>query len=139
VQKDPGQDGDLVVPFQTWIDAQLPPALAVWLREEHGVSALHVEDLGLLRAPDSEIFSAATQADLPVVLVTKDSDFAALVTSRGVPPQVVWLRCGNVSNSELRRIIDDAWPRAAELLGEGEVLVEIRSRQNVSGIPDGLQ
>lgn len=127
-----GRDGEAATPFVTWIDAQLPPVLASWLREEHEASAAHVEDLGLLRASDSEIFSAAAASDVPVVVVTKDSDFAGLVALRGVPPQVVWVRCGNVSNAELRRIILEAWPRAAELLEDGEALVEIRSRRNVA-------
>lgn len=35
-----------------WIDAQLPPVLAGWLRDEYGVNAVHVKDLDLTRAPD---------------------------------------------------------------------------------------
>ena len=38
-----------------WIDAQLPPALAEWIVEAGGQAA-HVEDLGMLRAPDPETF-----------------------------------------------------------------------------------
>jgi predicted nuclease of predicted toxin-antitoxin system len=60
--------------------------------------------------------------------VTKDDDFAKLLGQHGPPPQVVWLRCGNVTNPELRRIVLDAWPRADALLAEGEALVEIRRR-----------
>ena len=61
------------MPLRVWVDAQLPPALARWLAEEHGVEAAHVEDLGLLRAADPAIFDAARAAD--VVVVTKDTDF----------------------------------------------------------------
>lgn len=119
-------------PFEIWVDAQLPPALAVWLHEEYDALASHVEDLGLLNATDPEIFAAAAQATRRVVIVTKDSDFATLVERRGPPPQVVWLRCGNVSNSELRRILAGAWPRAIALLAGDERLVEIRSRRDVA-------
>jgi predicted nuclease of predicted toxin-antitoxin system len=111
-----------------WIDAQLPPSLAQWLRSEYGTNAMHVETLGLHRAHDSQIFAAARAAEDPVMIVTKDDDFAKLLDQRGPPPQVVWVRCGNVSNQELRRIVLDAWPRALALLTTGEALVEIRRR-----------
>ena len=120
-------------PVRAWIDAQLPPSLAVWLRDECQASAVHVQDLDLLEASDSEIFAAAAASESPIVVVTKDSDFATLLNRRGAPPQVVWLRCGNVSNRELRRIIVAAWPRATALLAAGEVLVEIRSRRGDPG------
>lgn len=111
-----------------WIDAQLPPALAQWIRTEHGTDAVHVEQLGLLRARDTDIFTAARSAAVPVVVVTKDDDFAKLLDRRGPPPKVIWLRCGNVPNRELRRIVLEAWPRAFDLLSAGEVLIEIRRR-----------
>jgi hypothetical protein len=40
----PAEGGGLRV----WIDAQLPPAMAVWLRDPHGVDATHLEALGRL-------------------------------------------------------------------------------------------
>ena len=76
-----------------WIDAQLPPALAHWIRTEHGTDAVHVDQLGLLRARDSDIFTAARGAPVPVVVVTKDDDFAKLLDQKGPPPKVIWLRC----------------------------------------------
>ena len=98
-----------------WIDAQLPPALAQWLQSEHGEDAVHVQDLGLLRARDSAIFAAAGAATELVVVMTKDDDFVKLQGQHGPPPHVVWLRCGNVANRELRRIVLEAWPRVAAL------------------------
>jgi predicted nuclease of predicted toxin-antitoxin system len=91
---------------------------------------MHVEDLRLHLARDSEIFAAARAADRAVVVVTKDADFPKLLGQRGPPPQVVWIRCGNVTNAELRRIVLQAWPRAASLLAAGEPLVEIRRRHD---------
>lgn len=118
---------------KTWIDAQLPPALARWLHTEHGTDAQHVEELGLHRARDTEIFAAARAAAGPVAVITKDDDFAKLLDRHGPPPQVVWLRCGNVTNRELRRIVLDAWPRARDLLMAGEALIEIRRRPELAG------
>ena len=92
------------------------------------MDAIHVEQLGLLRARDPEIFAAARGADRAVVVLTKDDDFPKLLEHHGPPPQVVWVRCGNVTNQELRRILHESWPRAADLLATGEPLVEIRRR-----------
>ena len=112
-----GEGDSVASPTQVWIDAQLPTALARWLRTEHGVDTVHVEELGLLRARDPVIFARARSADRSVVIVTKDDDFPKLLGQHGSPPQVVWLRCGNVTNQELRRIVQEAWPRVAGLLG----------------------
>jgi predicted nuclease of predicted toxin-antitoxin system len=42
------------------VDAQLPPALAHWLRER-GHAAEHVEDVGLSSAEDVDIWNRASQ------------------------------------------------------------------------------
>ena len=111
---------------QIWIDAQLPPTLAGWLRTMHSVDAVHVEELGLHRARDPAIFATARETVRAVVVLTKDDDFRKLLGQHGPPPQVIWMRCGNVRNQELRRIVETAWSRTAELLAAGEALVEIR-------------
>jgi predicted nuclease of predicted toxin-antitoxin system len=93
-----------------------------------GRTRAHIEELGLHRARDGQIFEAARAAAGPVAVITKDDDFPKLLDQHGPPPQVVWLRCGNVTNRELRRIVLEAWPRALELLAAGEALIEIRRR-----------
>ncbi len=110
-----------------WVDAQLPPALARWLRQTHAVDAWHVEDVQQLVTDDPAIFAAA-RAGRAAVVVTKDEDFVELVERLGPPPQVVLVTCGNVRNAELRAIVLGAWPRVAELLSSGEPLVEIGRR-----------
>jgi predicted nuclease of predicted toxin-antitoxin system len=102
------------------------------LCSEHAIDAVHLDELGLRGARDSEIFAAARRASRPVVVVTKDDDFAKLLGQHGPPPQVVWVRCGNVTNQELRRILSDAWPRAAALLAAGEALIELRRRSETA-------
>ena len=111
-----------------WVDAQLPPALARWLTVELGESAAHVMELGLLDASDVAIFDAARVIE-GVVLITKDEDFLRLLDQRLPPPQVVWITCGNVRNSELHRIVTTAWPDVARQLHAGEPLVEISRRR----------
>lgn len=58
-------------------------------------------------------------------VITKDSDFVALVERLGPPPQIVWLTIGNTSNAALRELFAKTWPAAAELLKNGEPLIEI--------------
>jgi predicted nuclease of predicted toxin-antitoxin system len=48
------------------IDAQLPPALAGWLREA-GHDAVHVEDLGLRDANDGAIWQHALQTGAAII------------------------------------------------------------------------
>jgi predicted nuclease of predicted toxin-antitoxin system len=74
---------------------------------------------------DGDIFDAATRLDETVILVTKDADFIDLLHHRGPPPVIVWLRTGNVTNRDLRRILSAAWARTSELILGGEALVEI--------------
>jgi predicted nuclease of predicted toxin-antitoxin system len=107
-----------------WIDAQLSPAIAVWLTENFAVTARPVRDLGLREAADRAIFLAAGSAS--VVVMTKDSDFIRLLEELGPPPQVIWLTCGNTSNARLKQILTNALPQAISLLESGEPLVEIR-------------
>ena len=110
--------------MQLWIDAQVSPALAGWMRHELGVDAVAVRDLGLRSAEDPHIFARARDHGAVVVL-SKDSDFVDLVTRLGPPPQIVWLTCGNTSNAYLRGILRETWPQIAALLAAGEPLVEI--------------
>lgn len=110
-----------------WVDAQLPPALARWLRSTHGANAWHVAEVDQLAADDSAIFAAA-RAGRAAVVVTKDDDFVELVERLGPPPQIVWVTCGNLRNAELRAIVLQAWPRVEELLASGEPLVELGRR-----------
>ncbi len=106
-----------------WVDAQLSPALAGWLRQAFGPDAAAVRDLGLRDAEDPTIFARARAAG--AVVLTKDSDFVDLLARHGPPPQVVWLTCGNTGNAALRALLATAWPRAAALLAAGEPLVEV--------------
>lgn len=106
-----------------WVDAQLPPALATWLVERHGVEAQSLRDIGLRDAADQAIFAAARQAG--VVVVSKDSDFVDLVSRHGPPPQLLWVTCGNVTNRELQRVFGQTFGAALEALSSGQAIVEI--------------
>ena len=110
--------------MKIWIDAQLSPALAPWINAHfEGLDATAVRELGLRNAEDPEIFEAARQAG--AVVMSKDSDFVDLVSRLGAPPQVLWIRCGNTSNAQMRVVLSRTLAAAVSLLRRGERLVEI--------------
>jgi len=109
--------------MKLWLDAQLSPTLAAWMSETFGLEVLTVRDIGLREAHDSQIFHAAREAQ--AVVMTKDSDFVDLVERQGPPPQIVWMTCGNTTNSQLKRILLTCFPHAIRLIQQGEPVVEI--------------
>ena len=111
-----------------WLDNQLPPALAGWMRATTSIECVRVRDLNLQRASDHEIFAAARHAN--VVVMTKDADFVELLEQHEPPPQVVLATCGNTSNARLRRLVQTAWPAILAMLERGEVLVELGDQFN---------
>jgi len=67
-----------------WLDAQLDPKLPDWLGSRFKVLAKSIRELGLRDASDLELFNAGRRFD-QIIIVSKDSDFADLVTLRGKP------------------------------------------------------
>ena len=108
-----------------WLNAQLPPSLAVWLTDTFDVAAVALRDLELRDAPDLEIFNAARKNGTGTVIITKDRDFVDLVIRLGSPPQILWLTCGNISNRDLKRIFSRGFAEALVLLEQDEPIVEI--------------
>lgn len=106
-----------------WVDAHLSPAVATWITSTFEIEAIALRDLGLRDAEDPEIFETAKAKE--AIVMTKDSDFVDLVDRLGMPPQIIWLTCGNTSNARLREILSKTLPSALELLASGERLVEI--------------
>jgi predicted nuclease of predicted toxin-antitoxin system len=104
------------------IDAQLPPALAQFLRDA-GHEAKHVVEIGLERSDDSSIRNRAVSDG--AVIVTKDEDFAARIQIDHELPPVVWLRIGNCSNHELLGCFSAALAHVLDCLRQGEKLIEI--------------
>lgn len=107
-----------------WIDAQLDPDLAIWLGSRFGVFAKHLVDLGLAGAKDEVVFAAAGRFP-EVVVLTKDADFVALAARLGAPPQVVHLRCGNLSTIETQALLSRTFADALDRLAHGQTIVEI--------------
>ena len=106
-----------------WIDAQLPPQLANWPSQTFKVEAYALRDLHLRDAEDEKIFQQTRHQG--IVIISKDSDFVEMVLRLGVPPQLLWVTCGNVTNRRLQNLLIQVFPQAQKLLASGEAVVEI--------------
>ena len=106
-----------------WLDAQLPPQLAEWIKLELAVEAVAIRDLGLRDASDKVVFTAARDAN--AILMSKDSDFIEMVLRLGSPPKLLWLNCGNLSNAALQALMQSKLRDAIDLLERGDSIVEI--------------
>ncbi len=104
------------------LDAQLPPALGHWLREQ-GHEAQPVRDVGLREAEDGAIWAHALQTG--ATILTKDEDFAARALQQQSGPVIVWLRLGNSSNTALRAWLEPRLPGIIQLVSQGSRLVEV--------------
>jgi predicted nuclease of predicted toxin-antitoxin system len=106
-----------------WVDAHLSPRIARWIAANFPVNALPLREIGLRDAEDEATFAAARAAD--VIVLTKDGDFVRLLERHGSPPKILWLTCGNTSDTGLQRILMRHLSTAIGLLASGECLVEI--------------
>lgn len=110
--------------MKIWVDAQLSPVIALWINETFTeISAVSVRSLGMVAASDKDIFIAARKES--VVIMSKDADFVRLIQLHDVPPQLIWITCGNTSNSRMFEILKTALPKAKQLIQSDEKIVEI--------------
>jgi predicted nuclease of predicted toxin-antitoxin system len=105
------------------VDAQLPPAVAQWLREA-GHDAQAVREVGLREAEDGDIWSHALATG--AAIVTKDEDFPTRAQQTLHSPVIVWLRIGNSSNHVLRQWFLPQLPQILDWIGQGARVLEIR-------------
>lgn len=105
------------------IDAQLPPALAIWLMDRR-YDAVHVADSLGPSASDESIWSAARLEDR--VLITKDRDFALWIVARREGPRVIWLRLGNATRRRLVDWLEVRWSEIELALAGDARLIEVR-------------
>lgn len=107
------------------LDAQLPPALTNLFVKAHQ-DAVHVRDVGLLTANDTEIAAYAAKADM--IIVTKDEDFVTMrkLSSSSHAPKVVWIRIGNATNRVLETRMRPLMPEILAALAAGEAIIEVR-------------
>ena len=83
-------------------DHNLSPKLVQRLADLFPYST-HVYTLGMDESDDREVWDYAQHHNF--IIVTKDSDYNELLTLRGFPPKVIWIRRGNCSTKDIESIV----------------------------------
>ena len=104
------------------VDAQLPPALAAWLRRR-GHQAEHLMQLGLADANDGAVWQRAQETN--AAIITKDEDFFLRGTLAPSSPTIVWVRLGNCRNAALLAAFERALPSIESAVAAGERIIEL--------------
>lgn len=63
----------------------------------------HVYLLGLQKATDKDVWDYARKNGFTIV--TQDSDFNERSLVYGYPPKIIWIRTGNTSTQNIRRLL----------------------------------
>jgi predicted nuclease of predicted toxin-antitoxin system len=85
------------------VDAQLPHRLARELATA-GHDTVHTSDLPARnRTPDGEVVALAVREGR--VVVTKDNDFVTSFLLKGLPPKLLLISTGNISNDALSKLV----------------------------------
>ena len=104
-------------------DNQLPAALSRYLRSR-GCDCAHVEDVGLSKASDADIWNYAAKNQC--VVISKDEDFLYLAKAAETRARFLWVRLGNCRTTALLQAMDRLWPRIEASLAAGDLVVELR-------------
>ena len=102
------------------VDNQLPAALARWLAAR-GADAVHVLDLTLDTASDTEIWNRAAAEGR--IVVSKDEDFFHLANRDGDTGRLLWVRLGNCRTPALLARFEAAWPGIEQSFAAGNRIV----------------
>jgi predicted nuclease of predicted toxin-antitoxin system len=85
------------------VDQPVSPLLAAWLRER-GHDAVHVRDIGLAAAPDTQLVALAISHGR--VLITADLDYPRIIAlSKNDRPGLILFRAGNVSDTQMLHLL----------------------------------
>lgn len=104
-----------------FIDENLPRSLCGRL----GRLATHATDCGI-RLEDREIWEPNRVPG--GIVVTQDADFSDRVVLEGPPPQVIWVRTGNMGRREPEEFLVGMWPEIERILAESALIEVYRDR-----------
>jgi predicted nuclease of predicted toxin-antitoxin system len=85
-------------------DQNISPKLVESLKDWFP-NSVHVQNIGLDKATDSEIWEYAKGNDF--ILISKDADFAERSLLYGYPPFVIWIRKGNCLTKDIVNILTE--------------------------------
>ena len=77
--------------LEFWIDNNLPPKMAIWLKEDFKVSAKSFQELGFQTTDDIKIFKIAANKINTIIITTKDIDFVNISNKISDLPKILYL------------------------------------------------
>lgn len=100
-----------------WLDAQLSPVLANWVRAKFNVRCFPIRDVcDKFMYDETLALRAKREAD---ILISKDVENVHLLRQHVPPPKGIWLRMGNTSNSRMKELFAQRWAEI-QAFAEGE-------------------
>ena len=112
--------------LEFWIDFNLPPNMAVWLRDEFNVLAKSFKELNFDTTPDVEVYKIAALQSNIIVITTKDIDFIGYQKIIGAPPKILYISVENISNQNLKKIVFNNFAEILKLFLQSDAsLIEI--------------
>ncbi len=112
--------------LEFWIDLNLPPQMAIWLKEDFNVHSKSFKELLFTEVPDVEVYKIAATKSNKIIITTKDVDFSNYQNIVGPPPRILYLNIGNITNKNLKLLIENKFAEILNLfLTTNEPLIEI--------------
>jgi predicted nuclease of predicted toxin-antitoxin system len=103
--------------LEFWIDLNLPPKMAEWLTNDFDVFAKSFKELNFENTSDIEVYKIAAKTPGTIIITTKDI---------GTPPKILYLNIGNISNENLKLLIQNKFAEVIQLfLKTNKSLIEI--------------
>lgn len=101
------------------VDAHLPKSIAE-IFADLGHDAVHTSELPTGNATDDRdiILIAADDA----IIVSKDEDFYQSFLIHGKPPQLIFVKVGNMRLKEIKQLFIKVAPKLIDLLGQHDLL-----------------
>ncbi|WP_025321934.1 DUF5615 family PIN-like protein [Deferrisoma camini] len=117
------------------LDQGLPRSTGRILRDL-GWDAVHVGDVGLARATDSELLLVAALERR--VVVTLDADFHALLAIREqATPSVIRIRREGLDGPAVAQLLVSCWPKIEQALAEGAAVSITATAIRIRKLPIG--
>ena len=101
--------------LEIWLDNNISPIIAKWLKDELGLETKSAYTLHLEKLKDIEIYQKAKDYG-NVIIVSKDTDLNEIVSLHGCPPKLIILKVGNCDNKILFEILRNNLEKAIRLL-----------------------
>jgi len=119
------------------LDQGLPRSTGAILARA-GWEVVHVSEIGMSRADDTDILERARTEQR--VCVTLDADFHALLATSGeAVPSVVRIRKEGLDASALAALLENVWPDIEEALGAGAMVTVTDRSVRIRRLPIGMR